>query len=415
MPLDNNINVKGRGKCISAFCVSSGFTLLEMAIVVLIAGILLSIVIQIYAGYMANRRVRVTYERMQRVEVALQKFYESQGRYPCPADLAGTTSGIENCKVGGSDGARMTYGNNTSYLGDTADMVYVGAVPYETLLLGIGDTNPYTDPPEEEKYVSDYEFVRRNDSLDDWGRKLTYIVPEALTYQATYKQEYASIGVIDESGVSLTEPENSAAWVLISHGDNGSGAYMSDGSVFSGSICEGIETHKNNCDLAGSNTTNGGITIISSLKNIAKGNNYFDDIVMFSSANNSIYWEPARNDPNTNKSIASRDIVNSNKGFVGIGNANPVEKLDITGGSMETDRIKAGANICDENAHCLDISGFVNACSGAGQVVNGIYQGKFTCASGVSPSAVAVTTNQDCGSLYVIGIRSNGTLICGMP
>jgi len=425
-----------------------GFSLVEMAVVISIAGIMLASITQSYSIYMESRRTRVTYDRMSKIKDVLQKFYEVQGRYPCPANPKDVVYGVENCSPNLSDGyvkevdGRDFDGSSGSlYSGD--NNILVGAIPYKTIMLGIQDKNPYDnnfgddvynedDIEYSEDYVSSDDFLSRKEISDDWGRQFTYIVSLPLTAQETYNNQQGAIYVETENGTPLVTPAGSAAWVVLSHGDNGAGAYLDNGEKYFLTDCEGVENNKDNCDLSPSV---GGMTIISSMTNKNKGSGYYDDIVFFSKAMGGSFWDKARNDPTRSGhtgvgSLSSKDIYNKNIGFVGIGTKNPVQRLDING-FLESRKIVANTICNEDGSKCINPVNFISKCNG--QVISGISSGGFICGGAPSPLAIDLTTAKTtcvdnagdtgaCGTdgicntgYYALGISADGKVICGLP
>gem|GEM_PF-2187751 len=409
-----------------------GFSLVEMAMVITIAGIIMAASAQVYSMYMKERHIRITYERMNKISEAMQDFYDSQGRYPCPSDPS-AVDGIEDCSGFKTANAKDTLYNGLVLEGGAADDVLIGSVPYETLRLGLEDTNVYTNPPtsDEDVYAASYEVIGGIDAIDDWGRQVTYVVSEALTNQATFKAEYESINVTTEDGISLVNP--AAAWVLISHGDDGAGAYTSEGELFKTSDCLGYEATaaSDNCDL---NPGAGEFTVISGLRNLVRGTKYFDDIVVFSQANVNGFWEAARNDPSGAHSSAARDITNTNKGFVGVGTRHPLQSLDIRYGALQADKVTADKICNQDGSKCIDPNNFVDECPGAScpssRILKGITSAGVLNYDPIVPPTVTLSetgcvddvvgacnaTSKDCNTgYYVLGINSSGFIICGTP
>ena len=67
---------------------SSGFSLVEIAIVLLILGFVLTIGLQATGAYLSQERRKVSLARVAGLDVALANYVAVQGRLPCPADGA---------------------------------------------------------------------------------------------------------------------------------------------------------------------------------------------------------------------------------------------------------------------------------------------------------------------------------------
>ncbi len=413
-----------------------GFSLIEMAMVMTISGLMLAGITTSYMNYMKHRRVRVTNDRLQKFDAAVRDFYDTQGRYPCPADPTTPEDGTEKCGV---DAFKVIGGIDTEYLGtDTGegDPIYVGAIPYETLRIGVEDANPDDGIMEAdaENYKASHELMNRLDTLDDWGRFFTYMVPEALTTKATFAAKHASLKVVTELWVDdattpdevLTDP--AAAWIAFSHGNNGAGGYIADGGALSPVPCTGKEAA--NCAallVDPASLKDEQATIVSGLTNMVDGVNYFEDIVYFMSIKSIGAWNPARSDPFNTNSFSVRDITNNNAGFVGIGESAPSQKLDVKGvdgaTGAEATSVRAARVCTSDGKNCFDTANFATGSEcPVGQAMTGIYDSgsgivEIQCA--VAPIATDVPVAYPSGCVvegeYALGINSGGGIICGVP
>lgn len=231
---------------------NSGFTLLEMAIVMTIAGFFVvgSFTLSLGINDLQNREE--TTDHMEIITDALQKFADQHGRLPCPAtpslgpadDNFGRAATGDNCDADPGTGFVV---RNQTYGDGEVTQIYVGAVPFTDLGLS-------------PKY-----------GLDGWGRKLTYAVdgqmvidPEGAGGQRTPGEDLYNGGfmrtVVDDvngflsfgaipmrnyngndlarnvysvphiEGVVTYHIYNSgAAYALLSHGKNGYGAFSARG------------------------------------------------------------------------------------------------------------------------------------------------------------------------------------------
>lgn len=222
---------------------------MEVALVMLIIGLLAGIVLPLAGTMMDQQRRKETVNKLAAIDQALLAFVTTNKRLPCPA--AGTiASGAANAGVAQPVGAGDCTAQNT------------GIVPWATLGLGEGDVT------------------------DSWGVRITYRVPTAATGFTranaldASKCDPAATGaaariaggavaadscnagctsgtlatactspfnfvagapargliVNDEAGTRITDPTTGtgAAYILISHGAIGGGGYNSAG-VLTGS------------------------------------------------------------------------------------------------------------------------------------------------------------------------------------
>lgn len=180
---------------------SSGFTLVEMAVVVALAGMLLAMGIAIANSAMDNTRRSVTKDHESLVKDAMVAYFINNHRFPCPdtGDNTGAglvREGIENRVAGGVNPVVTT--NCTSAF---------GTVPYRTLGLA------------------------RDQALDAWGNFVSYRLDTARGWHlsATFPAPPAAcpsiiVGLSVFSSPAVLQT-GQAALVLIAHGANGRGAF----------------------------------------------------------------------------------------------------------------------------------------------------------------------------------------------
>lgn len=191
----------------------SGFSLMEMTLVLLVLSILSAAGISLYQNSDTAEKLNQTNQRLDAIENALRDYRYAHHRLPCPADprltLNDSGFGAEAQLAGVCD-------NGTPALPATARSgdIVAGAIPTHTLNL-----------------PDDYMY-------DEWGRRITYKVdanatqPAAITEYAVYAEQCVSttttaVTVYNSGGSTITE---SAVYALISHGANGHGAYLASGT-----------------------------------------------------------------------------------------------------------------------------------------------------------------------------------------
>ena len=232
-----------------------GFTLIEVVVVLLILGVMIAMAAAITRGVMAAQKRSVTATRMAVVDTALVQFVLQQKRLPCPAD--GTFASSAN--NAGIEGAR------TDAAGCTTNLQH-GIVPWRAL--GLTDV----------------------DVTDGWDRRLTYrIRPQEAILSALDASRCDPIGteapvapaacnpactaatpaactppsrflvgrglmVRNAAGTGLPDtilmdrdanPHTGAAYVLISHGESGGGAYLNSGVLSASTTVDGNEELRN--------------------------------------------------------------------------------------------------------------------------------------------------------------------------
>jgi len=186
-----------------------GFTLVEMAMVLMIVGLLLGGLVPTISAQMENQRTSETRRQMSEIREALIGFAVIHGVFPCPADGTIATgqadAGIEKSScVSGANG---------------------GVLPWVTL--GVKET-------------------------DAWGRRFTYRVTPTFADDASPFQLGSSPNL--DVGLTTSSSDKNVAGdvpaIIVSHGLNGLGAYTSEGgappSTASGDEADNAPTDNNN-------------------------------------------------------------------------------------------------------------------------------------------------------------------------
>jgi prepilin-type N-terminal cleavage/methylation domain-containing protein len=183
-----------------------GFTLIELAIVMAVAGLMLAGTMKLLGGQLDQSRTRTTRDRLQMAYDALVSFYVTHAYLPCPADGALT----------GSDADYGRAQPETS--GSCTGVVATHRVlPWRTLGL------------QEEL------------SFDGWRQRLTYQVSAPLTTAGAAGPGDLSIRDGAAAIPGTSELTAAAAFAVISHGENGLGAWLPSGQR---KTTTGIPTHE---------------------------------------------------------------------------------------------------------------------------------------------------------------------------
>jgi len=180
---------------------TSGFTLVEMAIVLVIIGLLLGGMLMPLSAQMDQRRISETQKALDEINQALLGFAIANGYLPCPADPALASGAAGAGQARARTTSACTGGNN-------------GVLPWATL--GVSET-------------------------DAWGRRYTYRVTTVFAdttdgtgcgiAKAGVSFELCSTGDATIRIASGGTPVASTIpAVTISHGKNGFGAYTTAGT-----------------------------------------------------------------------------------------------------------------------------------------------------------------------------------------
>jgi prepilin-type N-terminal cleavage/methylation domain-containing protein len=266
-----------------------GFTLIEVVVVMLIFSVVIAMAAVITRGVTAAQKRALTATRMAAIDAALIQFVQQQRRLPCPAD---------GKLVSGDPGAGKENGGAGGCNNNEQD----GIVPYRSL--GLSET----------------------DGTDGWDRRLTYRVDPALARNGAMDMSWCDPAGADTTGappgscnstptVTLTAtcpvapcyttpatfltflggrglevhnlagvkvmdpsavPNIGAAYVLISHGESGGGAYLNSGTLQVSTVGDGTEELKNYASLP---YTAGVTYYVDNATNDAADTNHFDDVV----------------------------------------------------------------------------------------------------------------------------------------
>lgn len=361
-----------------------GFTLIEIAAVMVIIGLALGVLSLYLKIYFNQIRFNQTMEKLDVIEEALYEFYAMNGRYPCPSDptldVDDAEFGLEQCRdttVLGcvTDGIVCVNTNTGDPEGDgTNDFIMIGSLPVVTIL----DENRSTAT------VIEGSTFRAKDSYDGYSMKYTYAVTEKMTDPTTNSvldpanPNLGAITLIDENNVPLTSPQSTAQYVVVSHGDNQEGAYSRSGNKMPGCtvfMLDGVTpappgpsptgnaTERENCDY------DDGI-FVKGTRSFLDNDLYYDDLLTFKPSGRSQLWVKVPAD-----SLGQSYIKNTNLGNVGVGIEDPETKLHVDG-DISAEKGTYGNTYCDVNGiNCFnpeDIAGSTGFKCPAGQIATGI-------------------------------------------
>jgi prepilin-type N-terminal cleavage/methylation domain-containing protein len=223
-----------------------GFTLVEIAIVLVIVAMIIALFATVASTLLKGQRRQATVNHLSAVDAALIQFVVQNKRLPCPAD--GTLSSTD--ANAGMETARDTVTGCASQTG--------GVVPWRALGLG------------------------EQDVTDGWGRRITYRAWNLLTADSAMNMYWcdpagtggAVLGVCNSACTSsalgsctppstytsdkgfqvrnvagtilMAQPSTGAAYVLISAGESAGGAYTSAGVLAPTSSTDGTEEQQRN-------------------------------------------------------------------------------------------------------------------------------------------------------------------------
>ena len=254
-----------------------GFTLLEMSIVLLVLSVFLGGALARIAQETRMRKQHELSVKLEAIERALVAIGIANRRLPCPADGSAPLDSPDFGGETGPEGA-CTSGSPAGTFSDGANTVS-GVVPVRAI--GLPD---------------EYMF-------DSWGGRFTYVVDKRITTVGSFdlywpdgwpiegvRDETTRIGDIEvvdhfvEGGVNtVTIWTEHAVAAIVSHGENGHGAFQVSGVRKSAGSRNSDEHQNCHCDSSGEATPfDGTVTMEASRINPSEAvPNSFDDVVRF--------------------------------------------------------------------------------------------------------------------------------------
>lgn len=236
-----------------------GFSLVELAISLIVIGILLVPAIYLYSLYVKNLHIEKTEQALLEAQNAIGDFRSIYGRYPCPARRDLTEGdmdyGYESRNPATGDCIAVAGGVeivNSVRSGLADPSVYIGTLPFRQMNL-----------PD-------------NVIHDGYGNRMTYAVTGLMANDQTYENTNGGISIIGLDGNSVITPDDSAHFVVLTHNQMDNGA-ISRGGVMVGTCPAGPENE--NCDYT------------NSVFRAGEKTSTFDDLLSFSNADSIEQWQ----------------------------------------------------------------------------------------------------------------------------
>ncbi len=272
-------------KTITAF--SSGFTLIEMAVVLMIMGIAVVSFTPLYKLHLEHKAIETTQSNVDNVTAAISSFRAVNGRYPCPSSLTAVRGdnnyGYEDCTnyngvinpgtcdtgAAGTGICREQSERSITYLNPfVAGNPPITANP--TIRVG---TLPFRDLNIDEKKI-----------YDGYNNRVVYAITENLMFDATFRGNQGGIEIFNNATTpaSVLTPAASAHFVVLSQGKNGNGAYTRSGVQLN---CPAASVESANCDT----TVNSRYTLTQ--HNSVLGATEFDDIMTYFTQSEVPLWQ----------------------------------------------------------------------------------------------------------------------------
>jgi prepilin-type N-terminal cleavage/methylation domain-containing protein len=225
-----------------------GFTLLEMAVVLVIIAVVVGMSITSGVSVIATARQTATQQKMKAIDNALAAYGAANGRLPCPGDL---TLAPGNTNYGLEAGA----GSSSTIAAATGACTGTGMLP-QANFTATGTTNSFATAAEGALPATTLGLPQ-DFMADGWGNKFRYAVDISMTTAGAFQNMPVGcvsgpITVNDANGNART---TGAIYALISHGANGHGAYTLSGATVSANSVNTNEQTNCHCNSSGTTTS----------------------------------------------------------------------------------------------------------------------------------------------------------------
>ncbi len=378
-----------------------GFTLVEIAISLIILGVMITPLLLLYNNYKTKEGTEKTYNNVQQAIFALEEYRGMTGRYPCPAGLnlprdsspPAPVYGAEHCpdisvtSAGQCDNGVCVERSVRDVGGGNFPLVLVGSLPFRQLQVDEGE------------------------AIDAYNNRLVYAVTQNMTLNdgSVINDAMGGIDVRSPEGESLVTPAGSASFLVFSAGPSRSGAFSTYGNIVD-SCANASPSEQQNCNPGFEDPTNGSeeAIYVSAFKSTGS-NDQYDDVMQFFSSYPAELWRTSNTNPD--------DIRDQAVGNIGVGTNQPTTTLDIVSskdslsifGTDGSDGILYTDQICDENgSNCFepsDIGSTEGISCPAGSDMVGIAGGKAICEE-------TLTLSCPLGTPVLKGLDGSGNPIC---
>lgn len=361
------------------------FSLIELSIAIIVVSVVITGIVAVSTVSKNNSNVKITNDRINRVNQALGEFVRVNKRLPCPASIKAikitdTTYGTEGTAAGTCTAGTGVYLSTAT---GATKMVY-GMVPTKT----IGLSSEYGE--------------------DSFGNKIAYIVDKDYTSSTTFAT--ATTGIIGQkyvNGALVTDVGN-AIYALVSYGANQSSAFSAKASAQNAVTSDADEMYNDAITFNdGAKTADFTQILVKSTER----STVFDDVVYY------------RNRDDFLKDSNASNIVNGNI----TSSANITSAPSCTGGSINTTAIpgttihtftSSGSLVCasGKTVQILVVAAggtggnhqSGNAGTGGGGGGGVAYVTGFSLPSGTYTITVAGTTTGKISPAWCDGIGNNG-------
>jgi prepilin-type N-terminal cleavage/methylation domain-containing protein len=297
----------------------AGYTLIELAMVLAIAGMLLATAASVYRVNMRDMVFRNNRDSVGNAVAEIGKYLQRQGSYPCPARLDAQRGDPAYGMPG--DCAAITVAAGQCAQGICAEetlrpdlpgaRVRRGAVPFRVLNI-----------PEEMAY-------------DAYGNRLLYAVTERLATKDGYDVDDGAISISDANGNTTA---TNVHYALFSAGPDGRGAYTRAGVMKQ--PCNAAAADGENCNTGAAAAQRAALYRLAR-ETQAAGAAYYDDHMRIFTSRGPLWRE---------SDASGRNIVDSGfiaaGGKIGIGGDTATAMVTVAGDMTTAGRLYAD-RLCD--------------------------------------------------------------------
>ena len=229
----------------------SGFTLLELSIVLTIIALVTGMAISSGISVVATARQAATVQKMKAIDQALMAYRVANSRLPCPGDLT-IKQGSANFGVEAGGSSVCTTGTGVCTASTTAGTCIGTAVSPAANYSAKGTT--YTLETGAEGAVPVVTLGLPNDMMvDGWGNRFRYAADTTMTTIGAFHDSPVNntSGAITVNDVNGNARATDAIYALISHGANGHGTYTQAGVTVNAGSANANELTNCHCTSAG--------------------------------------------------------------------------------------------------------------------------------------------------------------------
>jgi prepilin-type N-terminal cleavage/methylation domain-containing protein len=411
--------------------VKKGYTLIEMAIVVLVAGVVIASGAEVYRIYHTNQARTTTTNNVSSIAQSIGGFLIRFGRYPCPADISrprtdpsyGMETGCDPTNTSGEPTYVTTAAG--SCWADGGICIQSAPAPLPNTLLVRRGAIPFRSMN-----------IPESMTFDAYGDRLQYAVTEPLAVTNTYSPQGGGINVNDQtSGKTAT----GVHFVIFSSGPDQAGAYSRDGGLL---VASCGTTNVATSDAQNCTTSGAAVFNIAQYNANAGSPNHDDDTLQFFTSMAIPLWKPqgqsqAINNihdtvqtklpspsvvPPTNPQ-ADPNCIDPSGCRVGVGVPDPTTALDVaknntSGISVQASGSLQTSTLCDNaspTANCLTSSVIAGNDSSMTCPKPNIDPPNAVYVIGISNNQVQCSAVQlkACGQgQFMAGINKDGSLNC---